>query len=148
MNQTQTRITTQRVEDLHRLADQAERKGVRLLVDHRTGQHVATSASDPTRCYHVDAERGCTCRGYAAWHRCMHHSLLLSELGLIPDVDPVVVADVVILDEQPAPCRSCRGEGFVRMTTGPGLADWVMAPCTACPGQPAPSPRPVAVCAA
>ncbi len=147
MNTVETRVGTQKAEDLHRLCRQAEQRGVRILVDHRTGQHVATSASDPTRCYHVDAERGCTCKGYGAWGRCQHHSLLLSELGLIPDVD-LIVADVVILDEAPAPCRSCRGTGFVRMTTGPALSDWEMAPCTKCPGQPAPSPRPVAVCAA
>ncbi len=128
MNQTQTRITTQRVEDLHRLANQAERKGVRLLVDHRTGQHVATSASDPTRCYHVDPERGCTCKGYGAWGRCQHHSLLLSELGLIPDVEPVVT-DVIVLDEEPVPCRACRGAGWVRMSTGAGLADWLAVEC-------------------
>ncbi|MDP9472778.1 MAG: hypothetical protein M3Q71_19295, partial [Chloroflexota bacterium] len=78
---TTRRIGTQRVEDLHRLAAQGERKGVRILVDHRTGQHVATSASDPTICYHLDVERGCTCPGYAAWQRCQHHSLLLSQLG-------------------------------------------------------------------
>ncbi len=127
MNQTQTRITTQRVEDLHRLADQAERKGVRLLVDHRTGQHVATSASNPTTCHQVDVN-SCTCKGFSVWHRCMHHSLLLAELGLIPDVEPVVT-DVVILDEQPAPCRSCRGEGSVRAYVGGGLSDWIMVPC-------------------
>ncbi len=127
MNQTQTRIVTQKAEDLHRLADQAERKGVRLLVDHRTGQHVATSASDPTRCYDVDAERGCTCKGWIAWHRCMHHSLLLSELGLIPDIESVVT-DMVIV-EAPAPCRECRGEGVKRAYIGGGLSDWIAAPC-------------------
>ncbi len=125
---TAQRVHTQRAEDLHRLAGQAEQKGVRILVDHRTGAHVATSASDPTRCYHVDAERGCTCKGYGAWGRCQHHSLLLSELGLIPDVD-LIVTDIVVLDEQPAPCRSCRGEGWIRMSTGAGLADWVAVEC-------------------
>ncbi len=54
--------------------------------EHDTGQHVATSASDPTRCYHVDAERGCTCKGYGAWGRCQHHSLLLAELGRLGEV--------------------------------------------------------------
>ncbi len=128
MNTTATRrVVTQRVEDLLRLADQGERKGIRILVDHRTGQHVATSASDPTRCYQVDVN-SCTCRGFAYWGRCQHHSLLLAELGLIPDVEPVV-ADVVILDEQPAPCRSCHGEGWIRMSTGAGLADWVAVEC-------------------
>ncbi len=123
------RIDTQRAEDLARLAGQAERKGVRILVDHRTAAHVATSASDPSRCYQVDAERGCTCRGYQTWQRCQHHSLLLSELGQLPDLEP----DVVV-DEQPVPCRTCRGEGFVRAYVGGGLSDWVATPCTSCTG--------------
>ncbi len=128
---TSRRVSTQRVEDLLRLANQAEAKGVRILVDPRTGQHVATSASDPTRCYHVDVENGCTCRGYAVWQRCQHHALLLAELGLIPDPDPdPVVTEVVVLDEQPAACRSCRGAGWIRMSTGAGLADWVALPCS------------------
>ena len=89
MDQTiERRIATQRAEDWARLAGQGERNGVRILVDHRSGQHVATSASDPTRCYHVDAERGCTCKGWAVWNRCQHHSLLLAQLGWLPDLDP------------------------------------------------------------
>ncbi len=126
---TARRIAQTTTEDLHRLADQAERKGIRILVDHRTGQHVATSASDASRCYQVDAERGCTCKGYAVWGRCQHHSLLLAELGRLPEVDPVVT-DVVILDEQPTPCRACRGEGWIRMSTGGGLADWIAVECS------------------
>lgn len=74
------RIVTQRTEDLARLCCKAEQEGIRILVDHRTGQHVATSASDPTRCYHVDGD-GCTCRGFAHWGRCKHHSLLLAHPG-------------------------------------------------------------------
>ncbi len=125
--QTQTtaqRISRQRAEDLARLATQGEAKGIRILVDHRTGQHVATSASDPTRCYVVDAERGCTCKGYGAWQRCMHHSLLLAELGRLPEVEP----DVAV-DEAPAPCRECRGAGWVRVYVGGRLSDWVGLPC-------------------
>ncbi|MDP9357810.1 MAG: hypothetical protein M3R02_21480 [Chloroflexota bacterium] len=122
---TSRRIVTQRAEDLHRLADKGEKAGVRIFVDHRTGQHVATSASDPTRCYHIDAERGCTCKGYGTWGRCQHHSLLLAELGLIPDVAPIVT-DVLIVG---APCRSCRGSGVTRAYTGGGLSDWIAVPC-------------------
>ncbi|MDP9473734.1 MAG: hypothetical protein M3Q71_24245 [Chloroflexota bacterium] len=125
---TTRRIVVHRAEDLRRLADQGERNGIRIIVDHRTGQHVATSASDPTRCYQVDAERGCTCKGYGAWGRCQHHSLLLSELGRLSEADPVVT-DVVILDEASAPCRTCRGEGSVRAYVGGGLSDWIMVPC-------------------
>ncbi len=127
---TSRRIVTQRVEDLHRLADQAKCKGVRILVDHRTGQHVATSASDPTTCYHVDVERGCTCKGFTAWQRCQHHALLLAELGRLPELDPVVTEVVII--EQPAPCRTCRGEGVTRAYIGGGLSDWVAVPCAGC----------------
>ncbi len=126
---TTRRIVTQKAEDLHRLANQGEKKGVRILVDPRTGQHVATSASDPARCYHVDVERGCTCPGYAAWQRCQHHALLLAELGRLPEMEPVVT-EVVVLDEQPAPCRSCRGAGYVRAYIGGKLSDWVAVACS------------------
>ncbi|MDP9355213.1 MAG: hypothetical protein M3Q71_07425 [Chloroflexota bacterium] len=128
MNTAQTRrIVQTTAEDLHRLAAQGEKKGVRILVDSRTGQHVATSASDPTRCYHLDAEQGCTCKGYGTWGRCQHFALFLSELGRLPEVGPAVTEVVVI--EQPAPCRTCRGEGFVRAYVGGGLSDWIPVPC-------------------
>ncbi len=141
---TARRIAQTTTEDLHRLADQGERKGIRILLT-ADGEHFATSASNPTTLHRVSPQ-GCDCKGFTYWRRCQHHSLLLSELGLIPDVEPVVT-DVVIV-EAPAPCRRCKGSGFVRMTTGPALSDWVMASCTACTGQLTPSPSPVAVCAA
>ncbi len=122
---TSRRIATQRAEDLHRLANQAEAKGLEILLT-EDGAHFATSASDKTRLHRV-SPAGCDCRGYQAWHRCMHHSLLLSQLGLIPDPTPAV--EVVILDEQPALCRSCRGAGYVRAYIGGGLADWIAVPC-------------------
>lgn len=50
---TIARIARQTAEDHQRRAAQAEREGVRILVDYRTVQHVATSASDTSRCYHV-----------------------------------------------------------------------------------------------
>jgi hypothetical protein len=124
---TTRRIGTQRVEDLHRLADQGERKGIRILLT-ADGEHFATSTSNPTTLHRV-SEHGCDCKGFAYWGRCSHHALLLSQLGLIPDPEPVVAA-VVILGEQPAPCRSCHGEGFVRASVGGRLADWVAVPCS------------------
>ncbi len=123
---TTRRIGTQRAEDLHRLADQGERKGIRILLT-ADGEHFATSTSNPTTLHRV-SEHGCDCKGFACWGRCSHHSLLLSQLGLIPDPEPVV-AEVVILDERPASCRSCKGEGFVRAYVGGGLADWIAVPC-------------------
>ncbi len=117
------RIVTEKAEDLHRLADQGERKGVKILLT-ADGEHLATSTSNPTMLHRV-SEQGCDCKGFAAWGRCSHHSLLLSQLGLLPDPEPVVTAVVI----EPAPCRLCRGEGFVRSYTGDKLSDWVAVPC-------------------
>ncbi len=122
---TSRRIGTQRAEDLHRLANQAEQKGIRILLT-ADGEHFATSTSNPTTLHRV-SEHGCDCKGFAYWGRCSHHALLLSQLGLIPDPEPVVTEVVII--EQPASCRSCRGEGWIRMSTGAGLADWVAVEC-------------------
>ncbi len=124
---TSRRISTQRVEDLHRLANQAEQKGVEILLT-TDGEHFATSTSTPTLLHRV-SERGCDCKGFASWGRCSHHALLLSQLGLIPDPEPTVNVTEVVIIEQPAPCRSCRGEGFVRAYVGGGLNDWTAVPC-------------------
>ncbi len=126
------RIATQRAEDLTRLCRKAEQEGVRILVDHRTGQHVATSASDPTRCYHVDAE-GCTCRGFAHWGRCKHHSLLLVELGQLEPEPPTPAAPaMIVLRVAEAPCHSCKGHGQVRAENRTGRIE-VMT-CWMCDG--------------
>ncbi len=78
------RIETQRREDLRRLADQAEQKGVRILHT-RDGRHFATSATDATRLYPVGVASGCTCLAAVHGGLCGHLGLLLSELGLIGD---------------------------------------------------------------
>jgi hypothetical protein len=82
------KIAHQHADDMRRLATQAERSGVRILLERTSGQHVATSATDPTAFYAVSVKGGCSCRGYQYWGRCQHHSLLLAQLGLIPDQDP------------------------------------------------------------
>ncbi len=122
MDRTQTRITTQRAEDLLRLADQAQVRGVRILLT-ADGEHFATSSSDPTTLHRV-SRQGCDCRGFSYWQRCSHHSLLLSELGLIPDVDP----DIAV-EEHPAERCRCGGQGYTFPYTGGGLSDWVAVPC-------------------
>ena len=83
--------------DLARLAGQAERRGVRILLT-PGGQHVATSTTDPTRAYRVSVE-GCECRGFGFWGRCQHHGLLLAELGRLEPVAP----------EAPAPTDPAAG---------------------------------------
>ncbi|HEV2107656.1 MAG TPA: hypothetical protein VGR16_05290 [Thermomicrobiales bacterium] len=121
---TERRIVRHRVEDLTRLADQGERKGVRILLS-PAGQHIATSASDPTRCYRVDLN-GCECKGFAFWGRCQHHSLFLAELGRL---DPEPTPPAAALTVQ---CESCSGRGYRRWSIGGGLSDWEVAPCRAC----------------
>ncbi len=123
MNQTQTRITTQRVEDLLRLADQAEARGIRILLT-ADGEHFATSSSDPTTLHRV-SRQGCDCKGFSCWQRCSHHSLLLSQLDLIPDVDPDAATN-----ERPAERCRCGGQGYTFAYTGGHLSDWVAVPCS------------------
>lgn len=124
MHTATTRIARQTAADHLRRAAQAEREGVRVLVDHRTGQHVATSASDASRCYHVTPV-GCTCRGFTYWNRCKHHTLLLAELGGIPDPDaaPSLVAglsdaDVIALKADAMRRHALHGEALVNVHTG------------------------------
>ena len=84
-----------RIETLQRMADQAERDGVRILLDRRTGQHVALDANADAYCSLVDIT-GCSCRHFGLWHRCGHWAPFLSQTGNIPDPDiTVLVGDVI-----------------------------------------------------
>ncbi len=80
------RAEIQRREDLRRLADQAERRGVRIFHT-RDGRHFATSATDPTLLYPVGVELGCSCLSAVHGGLCGHLGLLLDELGLLGDPD-------------------------------------------------------------
>ena len=86
-----SRIATQHAEMLHRLADRADRAGVRILVEPARGEHFATDPAAPARLYRVDAD-ACSCRRFRVWGRCPHHALLLAELGRIPDPVSVVAS--------------------------------------------------------
>ncbi len=82
--------------DLCRLADQGRANGVILVRECISGARYATSATQPGTIYYLTAY-SCTCPGFAHHQRCQHHSLLLAELGWLPDVaddetDPVPVA--------------------------------------------------------
>jgi len=124
-----SKIEKQNAEDLHRLAAQAERAGVRVLVDHTTGAHIATSATDATACYTVSVVGGCTCRGFTYWSRCTHHSLLLAQLGLLPDQDPppamghdLTDTQLVILKADAMKRHALYGEPLVNPVTGETIA--------------------------
>ncbi len=67
----------------HRLANQAEAAGVRIVILYRTDKHLAIDPLEPTA-YAVNPER-CSCSGFSLWGACPHHALLLSELGQLPD---------------------------------------------------------------
>ena len=90
---TEARIAIQRVEDLHRLADQAARNGVRILAT-IAGAHFATSDTDPIRLHVVTAD-SCDCNRFAWFGRCPHWALFLSELGLIADAGHAHIAEMV-----------------------------------------------------
>jgi hypothetical protein len=90
---TEARVAIQRVEDLHRLADQAARNGVRILAT-IDGAHFATSDTDPTRLHPVTPD-GCDCNRFRWFGLCQHHALFLSELGLIADAGHKHIAEMV-----------------------------------------------------
>lgn len=122
MDTTLSRIARTAAEDHQRRAAQSEREGVRILVDGRTGQHVATSASDASRCYHVTPD-GCTCRGFVFRNRCKHHTLLLAELGRIEDAWPSLVsglsdADVITLKADAMRRHAFHGDPLINIHTG------------------------------
>ncbi len=125
MTTTFERIARTAIENRERLAAKAEREGVRILVDHCTGQHVATSTSDGSRCYHV-TPAGCTCRGFASWGRCKHHSLLLAELGCIDEAPSLVAglsdADALDLKADTMRRHALHGEPLVDVHTGEVIA--------------------------
>ncbi len=106
--------------DLWRLAEEARSKGVVLLAESATGERFATSASDP-RIVHRLTERGCSCKGFAYAGRCTHHSLLLDELGWLPDAAPAPV------------CVTCRGSGLDPECAGHTHAGrTILCPCPTC----------------
>ncbi len=70
--------------DRWRLADRGRSNGVLILRECVSGARYATSATQPGTIYYLTAY-SCTCPGFVAHQRCQHHSLLLAELGWLPD---------------------------------------------------------------
>ncbi len=96
--------------DLWRLAERGRGNGVIILTECISGARYATSSTQPGVIYYLTAY-SCTCPGFAHHQRCQHHSLLLAELGWLPDVaddeadpaplaTPAPVAVVDLTDER------------------------------------------------
>jgi hypothetical protein len=118
-----------RDEALCRLADTAMERGIHILIEPISGEHFATSASDPTKLYRL-THYSCSCRGFMRWQRCGHHSALLAELGwlpLTPEPAPVPPAQT-----PEVPCHSCRGDGQVRAENFHGRIE--LMTCWSCAG--------------
>ena len=120
-------------EDLWRLAGEAERRGIRILVEPISGDTFATSSGDPNILYRL-THLSCTCKGFMVWQRCSHHSLLLSRLGWLPDVDPDPEPEPAApaLPAPPAPCAICDGTGRERLQSATGRSFAVV--CDGCGG--------------
>jgi hypothetical protein len=130
--------TTATPMDFWRLAEEAERRGIRILVEPISGEHYATSATDPTRLYRL-THYSCTCKGFLTWQRCTHHSLLLAHLGWLPDVDPdPAPAAATAPSPKQDPCPDCQGEGTEPAMGRSGA--WYRVPCPRCGGSGAADP--------
>ncbi len=107
--------------DFWRLAEEAEQRGIRILVEPISGEHFATSGKKVDIVYRLTGF-SCTCKGFLRWQRCTHHSLLLAQLGWLPDPEPEP-------DPSPAfpalpvlelvPCPECDATGQVVAFFGP-----------------------------
>ncbi len=121
--------------DFWRLAEEAERRGIRILVEPISGEHFATSAKDATRLYRVTGF-SCTCKGFLTWQRCTHHSLLLAQLGWLPDPEPDPEPPTPAAPLAPVPtlvpCLECRGGGTEQVQGLSGA--WYEVSCLHCDG--------------
>ncbi len=111
--------------DFWRLAEQAEQRGIRILVEPISREHFATSASNPNVLYRLTAF-SCTCRGFITWQRCTHNSLLLAQLGWLPDPEPDEEPDPdpspaspALTAPDPVPCPHCDATGRLTALFGP-----------------------------
>ena len=114
--------TTAAPRDFWRLAEEAERRGIRILVEPISGEHFATSSTKSNTIYRL-THLSCTCRGFMTWQRCTHHSLLLAQLGWLPDPepepDPAPSAPALTAAVEAELCPDCDGTGRVSAFFGP-----------------------------
>ncbi len=106
--------------DFWRLAEEAEQRGIQILIEPVSGEHFATSGSKANVLYRLTG-LSCTCKGFQRWQRCTHHSLLLAQLGWLPDPepDPVPPAPALTAAVMTEPCPDCDGTGQVIAFFGP-----------------------------
>jgi hypothetical protein len=96
--------------DLHRLADLAHQRGLRLFRD--GPRWYCSSASRPGEAHYVTGF-SCDCPGFMHTQRCTHHALLLERLGWLPEVEP----DMPYVEASPTDCPACCGCGVVTYRT-------------------------------
>jgi hypothetical protein len=113
---------------LHRLAENARNRGVRILREATSGEYYATSGSDPELCYRVTGY-SCSCPGFLRWSRCGHHSLLLLTLGWLPEDDPDPTPPIAAARTASIPCTVCNGKG-----TEHPFGDHLAVVCLTCSG--------------
>ncbi len=124
MNSTTRDRRPTTVADYHRLAALGRQRGLRLF-EPAPGHWFCTSASAPLA-LHTLTGFTCDCAGFAHHARCSHHSLLLAELGWLPDPEPpAAIAETVR-------CRTCLGDGYVKIMTGGHVSDWIPGSCHRC----------------
>lgn len=119
---------TPATDPLHRLAEAARDRGVRILREATSGEYYATSGSDPELCYRVTGY-SCSCPGFLRWNRCGHHSLLLLQLGWLPDDDPDPAPPAGSVRASTIPCSVCNGRGIEHP-----FGDHLAVVCLTCSG--------------
>jgi hypothetical protein len=82
-----TRIQETFAEQVYRLAAKARREGSELFQDEISGRWFASSRRHPGKLHQLSAI-SCTCPSFISRGYCGHLSLLLLELGYVPDDDP------------------------------------------------------------
>lgn len=117
-----------------RAVQRAIAEGVEVRQLAGSGAWIATSGSDPLVAYEVevtgDVAHGCNClAGINGDPVCKHRGAYYLAVGLL-DPEPEPAAAPVA----PARCRSCFGDGYLKMQTGGRLTDWWPVTCRRCDG--------------
>ena len=94
--------------DLHRLADVAHERDLRLYQEHSTGAWFCTSHSNPDEVHYVTGF-SCTCRGFCRHKRCTHRGRCCwNGWARLPE-RPAAPAPIATT----RPCMWCYGTGAI-----------------------------------